>query len=422
MTKQALPSVFVCQDLRNAVQELGKRIHPLWHRIHTNPETGYQEHLASALLGDWLGEHGFTVQRGVADMPTAFFAKSGVFSPDDGRCIFMAEYDALPEIGHACGHSLSGVASALAATALARCGAPGEIQVVGTPAEESVVPDAGGKLRCLKAGLFDHADAALMAHAANRDILRVPVLARAVLNAQWQGVAAHAGAAPHEGRNALNAAILGLNACNALYQQLKDGCRMNAILTSGGTLVNTIPEPAAASLQIRAPSRALLNEFIERVRAALTSGGQATGCETHVAFGSPPVADLRFSEPLLETYAAALRHAGVAYLSEAPEMPISTDAGDVSYALPCIHPFFSVGCGATVPLHSRHFAEACATDAAFASMLEAATALAVTGYAVLADASLRLRMAAFHADHVREPQAAIHGQPPLHHKEENNGC
>ncbi len=134
------------------------------------------------------------------------------------------------------------------------------------------------------------------------------------------------------------------------------------------------------------------------------------------------MADLRFSEPLLETYAAALRHAGVAYLSEAPEMPISTDAGDVSYALPCIHPFFSVGCGATVPLHSRHFAEACATDAAFASMLEAATALAVTGYAVLADASLRLRMAAFHADHVREPQAAIHGQPPLHHKEENNGC
>lgn len=389
-----LPPSAVRDDLWRHIQKNSMEARSLWQRIHENPEIGYQEVQASTLMGDWLCGHGFTVQRGVADMPTAFLAEYGHAG---ARVVFMAEYDALPGIGHACGHSLSGVASALAGAALAAIGVGGRVCVLGTPAEEAVVPDAGGKIKCVNAGLLRGADAVLMAHAGNVPLLKTAILARQVLNLEWFGAAAHAGAAPHKGRNALNAALIALNGINALYQQLETGTRINAIITSGGKLVNTIPDYAAVSVQLRAPTRGHLDELVRRVSCCAAAGGEATGCRHAVSAPSPAVADFLHNEPLLDVYQAALESVGETCVREAP-VCLSTDAGNVSYEAPSIHPLFTVACPQGVELHAEAFAEACTTDAAWDHTLRAAFALAVTGYTTLSSATLRKAVHNAHAE------------------------
>lgn len=385
MMQSLLPSAHERAELWRHIQNNSTTARTLWRHIHENPEIGYQEQLASTLIGDWLCDHGFTVSRGVADMPTAFLAECG---HDGARVVFLAEYDALPGVGHVCGHSLSGVASALAGVALAATVSPGRVCVLGTPAEEAVVPDAGGKIKCIKAGLLHGADAVLMAHAGNAALLKTAILARQVLNLEWFGVAAHAGAAPHKGRNALNAALLALNGINALYQQLEPGTRINAIMTNGGKLVNTIPDYAAVSVQLRAPTRERLDELVRRVSSCAAAGSEATGCRHAVSVPSPAVADFLHNGPLLDVYQAALESVGETCVREDP-VCLSTDAGNASYEAPAIHPLFTVACPEGVELHAQAFATACTTDAAWDHTLRAAFALAATGCMTLGSAALR---------------------------------
>lgn len=374
-----------------AVAECADEARAAWSRIHANPEIGFQETLASATLADLLERRGFAVRRGVADMPTAFVADSvaGTPGPSVG---FMAEYDALPELGHACGHSLSGVASALAAIALARVQPPDSLtRVLGTPAEESVVPGAGGKLRCLSHGLFKNLDAVMMSHAGPRDVLETTVAARAVLRLKFFGKASHAGAAPHKGINALTAVVQTLNGINGLYQQLGAGHRINAIITDGGRAVNVIPEYAAASLQLRANTMEELNALESKVIDCARAGALTTGCRFTSANPSPSVSNLVPNEPLLEAYAANAKRLGFNPVREL-ETCISTDAGTVSRYVPCIHPFFAVGCSPALELHSRPFAAACGREEAFQRLLAVAEIMAQTGYEVLTDAALRARI------------------------------
>lgn len=374
------------QKIRDIVGRLSREIHQIWQYIHDHPETGYRENEASKKLAEWLQEHGFQVKRGIADMPTAFLAEAGSKRP---KVAYLAEYDALPGVGHACGHSLSGIASVIAGTTLAELACSGTVVVMGTPAEEGVVPDAGGKLKFVDSGLFRDVDAVLMAHAAAKTVLQVPVLARVVLDVEWHGKAAHAGAAPDKGRNAVNAMILGLNACNALYQQLGDECRMNAVIRAGGALVNTIPDYAAASLQLRAPVMSSLEDMVKRVSDCLRAGGLATGCETKFSIPSRAVADIHHDRFLLEIYAGALEWLGVKYKTMDKGMAISTDAGNASYEAPLIHPFFGIESPDMPELHSADFARACGTDSAYQSMESAATALAITGFEVLSQGRMK---------------------------------
>ncbi|HIU16870.1 MAG TPA: peptidase dimerization domain-containing protein [Candidatus Avidesulfovibrio excrementigallinarum] len=262
---------------------------------------------------------------------------------------------------------------------------------MGTPAEEAVIPGAGGKLRCIEAGLFDGLDAVMMCHAAARDILETTVAARTVLNLEFFGKAAHAGADPHQGLNALTAAVQTLNGLNGLYQQLTPGHRINAIVTDGGKVVNVIPEHAALAVQLRAPTRAELDRLKEKILDCARAGALMTGCRFTAEEPSPAVSDLVPSRPLLETYAASAQRLGVSPVREL-ETCISTDAGTVSHHLPCIHPFFAVGCDPGLELHSRAFAEACGRETAFRQLCTAAKILALTGYEVLSDPELRRRI------------------------------
>lgn len=371
---------------------LAVELHPLWEQIHNNPESGFQEYLASSLLSDWLEKHGFAMQRSIAGMDTAFIGEISSGDPNASRIVFLAEYDALPEIGHACGHSLSGIASVLAGTILSELGEPGTILLIGTPAEEAVVPNAGGKLACAEAGLFDGSDAVMMAHASPQSILEVPVLARSVMEVEWHGIAAHAGAAPHKGKNALTAAILALNACNSLYQQMRGECRINSIIRSGGTLVNTIPDFASAGIQLRASSIFQLENLIQRVEDCMRSGGIAAGCDTHISYPSRPVSDMRQSRALLQIYGEMLKRLEVPFKLRDTEMCISTDAGNVSYAAPFIHPFFGLNQNDPSPLHTIRFREDCNTKEAYRAMTDAAIALAMTGWVVQTDAGARSRV------------------------------
>lgn len=381
---------WIIDAIRQKADILGAEIRPVWEMIHFNPETGYEEHIACAGLTAWLKEHGFNIECPVAGMQTAFAANFGKTCRP--RIIFLAEYDALPGMGHACGHSLSGVASVISATVLAGLNPPGTITVLGTPAEEGVVRDAGGKLKMIGHGLFRDADAALMSHAYADSVLRLTGLARTVLDVEWHGQAAHAGAAPHLGRNALSAAILALNAINALYQQLPPGCRINPIIHSGGKVVNTIPDFASASIQLRAGDRQTLEILIERIKNCLESGGMATGCDTQISFMCPPVSDLEVSTSLLDVYAGALDELGAEFTDADEALCISTDAGDVSKQLPFIHPLFGIRSAKRPVLHSEMFCQECGSEAAWNGMLEAACALAATGWAVLNNAELRKKM------------------------------
>ena len=374
-----------------AVEMCASEAREVWAFIHANPETGFQEVRAAKALSGLLERHGFEVQRGVAGMPTAFAARFGSREPEVSVG-FMAEYDALPGLGHACGHSLSGVGSALAGIALARVLPAGtSVCVFGTPAEEAVVPGAGGKLRCIEAGLFEGLDAIMMCHAAARDILETTVAARAVLNLEFFGKAAHAGADPHQGLNALTAAVQTLNGLNGLYQQLTPGHRLNAIVTDGGKVVNVIPEHAALALQLRAPTRTELDRLEAKALDCACAGALMTGCRFTSDQPSPAVSDLVPNRPLLAAYAANATRLGIQAVSE-PQTCISTDAGTVSHHVPCIHPFFAVGCDPGLELHSRAFAEACGKETAFRQLCVAASILALTGHDVLTDPDLRKRI------------------------------
>ena len=374
-----------------AVASCADEAREAWAFIHANPETGFREFQASGMLGDMLARHGFAVQRGVAGMPTAFAARFGA-EPAEASVGFMAEYDALPGIGHACGHSLSGVGSVLAGIALSRVLPEGtSVQVFGTPAEEAVIPGAGGKLRCIEAGLFDGLDAIMMCHAAARDVLETTVAARTVLNLEFFGKAAHAGADPHKGINALTAAVQTLNGLNGLYQQLTPGHRINAIMTDGGKVVNVIPEHAALAVQLRAPTRAELDSLIARVLDCARAGALMTGCRFTEEQPSPAVSDLVPNRPLLAAYAANAGRLGIHPVSEL-QTCISTDAGTVSHHVPCIHPFFAVGGDPGLELHSHAFVEACGRAEAFRQLCTAAGVLALTGYEVLASPDLRKRI------------------------------
>jgi amidohydrolase len=378
----------VTADVLAAAGRLAPELDALSRRIHAHPEVGFTEVRAAAWLAEYLERHGFAVEREVGGVATAFRATLGHGSGP--TVALLAEYDALPGIGHGCGHNLIAAAAAGAGALCAAVGAGrrgGRIQVIGTPAEEG----GGGKVALLDAGVFRGVDCALMVHPLSRTRMHEDLLARSKLTVEFRGRPAHAAAYPDEGINALDAMVLHLQAISAMRQQVRPTARIHGIVTHGGDAPNIIPEHTAAVFYVRARTQRYLGELVQRFEACARGAAQATGCEAAITAEGFIYEPLRTNQSLVGRFRAHLAAAGVAEDPAPPRPPLaSSDAGNVSQVVPAIHPWIGILPPGTadVPIHTREFRDAAATDHAMGRMRAAACALALTALDALAEPGL----------------------------------
>ena len=362
----------------------------LSRRIHAHPEVGFEEHRAAEWVGEALGAAGFAVTPGVAGLPTALLATVG-----DGPLVvgICAEYDALPDIGHACGHNI--IAGAAVATASALAPLAGElgitVQVFGTPAEEN----GGGKILMLDAGLFAGTHLAMMVHPSNVDKVHAQVLAGGDLRVDFSGRNAHASAEPYEGINAGDAVTLTQVAIGLLRQQLRPGDQIHGIVTNGGEAPNIIPARASATYYLRAFDLEGLNLLEQRVGRCFEGAALATGCELAVTRTAPSYSEFRNNAVLADFYERNARHLGreFAPAGELPAVSGSTDMANVSLAIPAIHPEIAIDCG-TATAHQPEFAAHCVGIGADRALIDGATAMARTLADVATDPRLRAQFIA----------------------------
>ena len=299
----------VKHDIQHAVDGLAGELEALSRRIHDHPELGYNEVQACGWLSTFLEAKGFEVERGVAGVPTAF--RATVNGGGNGPTVaIMCEYDALPGIGHACGHNVIATSGAGAGAALAavRSRLPaGRVQVIGTPAEEG----GGGKVKLLRGGVFAGVDCAMMIHGFDRTILHQDLLGIVRTGFEYAGKAAHASADPWAGVNALDACIQTFNAVSMLRQQVRSDCRIHGIIDNGGAAANIIPEYAKATFYVRAPRIDTMWELHRRVVACAEGAARATGATLTVVQHEMVYEPLKRNQTLLDLFAANMRDAGL---------------------------------------------------------------------------------------------------------------
>jgi amidohydrolase len=372
------------QQLATAVEALTPQLEALALDLHAHPEVAFGEHRSAAVLCDVLEGAGFAVERGVGGLETAFVARHR-FGSGGPRIALLAEYDALPGLGHACGHNLIASASIGAALALrSQSGlASGELLVIGTPAEEG----GGGKILLADAGVFEGVDAALMFHPGRRTMVTRGALAASRLTMRFYGRAAHAASAPEQGINALDACILTFNAINALRQHTKDETRIHGIISHGGTAANIVPDFAEAKFSIRHRLLAEALELKERVMAAARGAAAAVGARVEFEAG-PTYAERRINYPMARRFAEHLEALGEP-VKEPPAIGGvgSSDFGNLSQLIPAIHPYVAIA-PENVSAHTPEFAAAAASRAGLRGMNLAATALAATAADLLTDPQL----------------------------------
>jgi len=349
-----------------------RQLRDLSLKIHANPELGFKEVKSSALLTQYLEENGFAIERGICELPTAFQGRYGNGKP---AIAILAEYDALPQLGHACGHNLiagAAVGAAVASkSAIDKCG--GSVLVIGTPAEEFY----GGKVVMAERGAFDKIDMAMMVHPGAHDTATTQALACITLEVEFFGKAAHAATRPEAGINALEAMLLSFAAINALRQHVVDKARIHGIITDGGEAPNVVPAHSAGSFLVRAEDNAYLDELKEKVLDCFVGAAAATGARLEYQWGKVLYAPLRNNLTLAELFRQNMKSLGRDMPLSGASRVGSTDMGNVSQIVPGIHPTIAVA-PETVVIHSPEFALAAASEAGIKGMLDAAKALAMT--------------------------------------------
>ncbi|MCG2622514.1 M20 family metallopeptidase [Arthrobacter sp. I2-34] len=371
------------------IDTLSGRILALSHRIHANPEPGWQEHQAAGWISGELAGFGYEVTRELCGFPTAFAAGVG---RGPLRLAICAEYDALPGLGHACGHNIIAAAAVGAAAALAPIAdaLDARITVFGTPAEEG----GGGKIELLERGAFDGQHAAMMVHPGPLDVARAEPFAVSHSRIRYRGQAAHAAAYPERGVNAADAFTVAQVAIGLLRQQLASGTRVHGVLTNGGEAPNAIPEVTEGRWYVRAGSLAELDRLEERVRHCFEAGALATGCDLDIEAESKPYSEFRTDEDLLALYVDNAVRLGRRFADDGPDMRMnraSTDMGNISLVLPAIHPYIGIDSLPAVN-HQKEFAAHCVSGAADRAVLDAAKAMAFTCIDAASDAGLRGRL------------------------------
>lgn len=345
------------------------------HEIHAHPEFNFQEHFAHDLLTDMLDQAGLSPQRHAYGLDTAFESRVGDTGPD---VAVLCEYDALPGIGHACGHNIiatAGLGAGLAAAVVAGR-ARGRLRIMGTPAEEG----GGGKIEMARNGAFQGLDAAMMVHPADADLIRMDAIAVQQADVQFNGKAAHAAAAPQEGRNALDAAVLSYMNVAALRQHILPTERIHGIFRTGGDKPNIVPAEATMQWMVRSQTIASLQPLKQRVLACFEGGAMACGCTTSTVWDNVTYADMIDNGPMVQSYVT-----NAASLGRTVENPVvlgkrvvgSTDMGNISYLVPSIHPMIQVAPDG-VAIHTLDFARWAASAQGDRAVLDGAKAMAMT--------------------------------------------
>ncbi len=385
------PAETAKDDARRFLDDVADELVSVSHQIHDRPELGYEERFAAGLLADTLDDHGVATERGAYGLETSFVGRAGHSGP---HVVVCCEYDALPTVGHGCGHNVIAAAGLGAGLALARLAedCDGRVTVLGTPAEEL---SGGGKIRLLEAGAFADADVAMMIHPEPGNVERVPYLANDVLIVEFHGVSSHASSSPWQGRNALDGLVLGYQAVAALRQHLRPDHKVHGIITDGGEADNIVPHFAAGRFRVRAPSERALDDLKQRVLSCFEGAAAQSGTRLeHRWLGG--YADLVANRPL----AAAFRRNGEALGRRFVDPHLipayvagSTDMGNVSKAVPAIHPVVEA-CSLGTPGHSHQMREAAISPLADAAVVDGAKALAMTAIDVWTDAALRKQIRA----------------------------
>jgi len=374
---------------RDAIDAMRDELLDLSHTIHANPELAFEEHQAAALLSGAIERAGLQVERGAYGLETAFCSD---FGAEAGACVaLLAEYDALPDIGHACGHNLIATAGVGAGLALARLGdaLPGRVRILGTPAEET----GGGKELMARNGAFEGVDAAMMIHPSGVNLVNMPCICMAEVEARYRGTAAHASAMPERGVNALDALVIAYQAIGALRQHISRDERLHGIISNGGQAPNIVPDLAVGRFYARALDAERLAALKRRLEGCFEAGAVATGAELSLDWSDVDYRDMRFNEPLAERFQDNAEQLGRSFFP-IDKLPSSfrgsTDMGNVSYRVPSIHPMI-----ASAPphctIHNPEFAKWAGSEMGDAAALDGAKALAMTAIDFLCDEDLQQR-------------------------------
>jgi len=350
-----------------------QRLNELSLKIHSNPELGFQEVKAAAWLTQYLEENSFSIEKGICELATAFRGSYGQGKP---AIAILAEYDALPELGHACGHNLiaaSAVGAAVASRqAIEQCG--GSLLIMGTPAEEL----GGGKVVMIEGGAFDNVDIAMMVHPGRSDTATIQALACQTLKVEFFGRAAHAAARPEMGVNALEAMIQSFVAINSLRQHVRDKARIHGIITDGGEAANIVPAHSAGTFVVRAEEDAYLDELKEKVIDCFIGAATASGARLEYKWEDLRYAPMRNNLTLAQLFKQNMEFLGRRVKLHDPDSSFgSTDMGNVSQLVPGIHPMVAVT-SEDVAGHSPQFASAAVSEAGYRGLFDAAKAMAMT--------------------------------------------
>jgi amidohydrolase len=378
-------------EIRSAIDRFKDKASGLGRQVHAHPEQKFEEHFAAGLLADALGELGLEVKRGVGGLETAFRAETGRSDKSDksdesGPTIaILAEYDALPN-GHSCGHNLicTAALSAFAGLAAIRDQLPGRIVILGTPAEEG----GGGKIIMMEKGALKGVDAAMMVHPMDGEFATFPALATRHLRIAFHGRAAHASAAPWAGVSALSAVIQTFQSVDAARLHFRDGSRIHGIITNGGQAVNIIPEKTECEFLCRAYTTKYAREIADRVLRCAEGAATATGTTLTHEVGAG-YKNMINNLAMAHRYSRHCEALGVKAPDAPPDMPTgSTDMGDVSHAVPAIHPVFRIADPGAGNCHEERFEKHTDTPRAYEAMIRVAKAMALTAYDLLADTAL----------------------------------
>lgn len=378
-----MSTILDLEQVVGAAKALSSEIIRIVRTLHAEPEISLQEVKAAALLADILVRNGFAVESGLAGMETAFRGTSGTGRP---AIALIAEMDALPELGHACGHNIIAAAATGAALILRKLLPPtaATVSIFGTPAEELGI----GKSELIKAGCFTGIDFAMMVHPSSRRQVIKHFLGLTKLRFTFHGRPAHAAAYPEEGVNALDAVIQTFNSINALRQQTRQDVRIHGIITDGGIAPNIIPAKASCYFYVRADDLVELERIKEKVAACAAGAAVATGCCLHTDTDPRVIAPLKILPSFYRLYSRQLALLGLEEAASAPDRNKgSSDIGNLSQVLPTIHPHVPIGEG--INIHTEQFAQATVSLQGEMAAVEGATTLALTAIELIFSPSLQ---------------------------------
>jgi len=377
--------------VRQKLDEIFPEILQLSRQIHANPELGFEEVKAVAWITEMLASAGFKIKSGICDLPTAFSATAGSGSLHIGIC---AEYDALPGVGHACGHNI--IAAAAVGAAIAAAAVADDtgltVSVIGTPAEEK--GDGGGKILLLERNGFSGIHAAMMVHPGPSDILMPKVIAASMFEVNYTGREAHASSYPELGINALDALTIAQTAIGLLRQHIPSTARIHGIITHGGDAPNVIPARTSARYIVRGRTLEELESLRPRVYRCFEAGALATGSQLEIIGGEKPYSEMIHDREIANLYRCNAESLGRSYPepdASASQSTASTDMGNVSLAIPSIHPMIGIDSFPAVN-HQKEFADQCISQAADRAVYDGALAMAWTIIDIAANSALRNRL------------------------------